>query len=291
MQKQNEVAAVVFLYQYDELCIDNIRTYANQLDIVYAYDNSIERNYELEEELKKIQNLKYIGGNGNDGLSVAINVAAKLAIEEGCKWLVTFDQDSRATGDMILSMKAFADSYEDIERIGIISPLIKKSNIEYGAPAYDYSFIDCVIQSGSMINLKILESLGFNDENLFIDHVDIQYCFQLMNAGYRIIRYNHAVLIHNLGDDDVVLKWKNGKKYYINKFSPARYYYTFRNSLYCYKKYGKDNLLFGAYLKTYCRNMWNTWKLEDEKWKRGKAIFWGVYDYLFHNMGKSNRTF
>ena len=43
-----KVAALVILYNYDNNCIDNIKSYANQVDIVYAFDNTENKNSKLE---------------------------------------------------------------------------------------------------------------------------------------------------------------------------------------------------------------------------------------------------
>lgn len=290
---KKETVALVILYNYDLSSVENIKSYAKQVDKVYAFDNTedVNKNKHVETFLKKVPNLVYVNGCGNQGLSYAINKVGKMACNKGYRWMITFDQDSKADENMVERLMEFADEHDCIEKVGIISPIIKEKELKYSEPAYSYSYVDWVIQSGAMHNLDIFRKLRGYDNNIFIHQVDTEYCYRLMNNGYRIIRVNDAILLHNLSDEDVELKYLKGKKYYINKFSPMRYYYIIRNNLYCIRKYGKYNKLFCADLKRNTKMLLVTWILEKEKGKRAWAIIHGVTDFLLGNMGKSNRKF
>src|SRR5437016_4565785 len=54
-----------------------------------------------------------------------------------------------------------------------------------------------LITSGSIINLAARTG-GF-DEHLFIDMVDIEYCYKSIAAGYKIIQFKNILLEHRLG--------------------------------------------------------------------------------------------
>lgn len=284
-----KVAAVVFLYNYKIQNIDNIITYASQFDMVYAFDNTElkNKNYSVESFLKAIPNLVFIDGNGNQGLAVAINTAAKICIKNKYDWLVTFDQDSRGTENMVNKLKDFAKKNKDRTDIGIISPSIKKEELAYAEPLYEFSYVEWVFQSGAMHNLKAFKHVKGYNKKIFIDALDTEYCYRLLQNGYKIIRLNTSILLHNVNDEQVEFKYLNGKKYYINKFSPTRYYYVVRNNLYCKKKYGKQNVLFYAEANNMLNIIFKTWTLEDKKLKRGLAILLGTFDFLFDRMGKT----
>ncbi|MDD3138438.1 MAG: hypothetical protein PHX08_05640 [Lachnospiraceae bacterium] len=286
-----KVAALVILYNYDDNCIDNIKSYANQVDIVYAFDNTENKNSKLEKKLKVIDNLEYIDGQGNRGLSFPINAVAKECIRKGYEWLITFDQDSIATENMISIMDDFASNFHKIKKVGIISPLIKQDKIKFSEPAYEFSYVDWVIQSGALHNLEAYEAIGGYDDNIFIDQLDTEYSFRLMDYGYKIIRLNRAILIHNVMDSKVKMKYLHGKKLYKSKYSPARYYYIIRNNLYCLKKYKNKNKLFCAYLRNSNTLMIKTWLLEDKKFARARAMVLGIFDFITGNMGKTKYNF
>lgn len=289
---RQKVAVVVFLYNYNEANIDNIQTYAGDVDEVFAFDNTeITNKYvELKAALKKIPNLLYIDGKGNQGLAIAINKVARICIKRGYDWLITFDQDSQASENMILNMKTFAENLENKNDIGIISPLIKNNEFVFAKPLYEFSYVEWVIQSGAMHNLDILRAVDGYNNDIYIDALDTEYCYRLMDNHYKIVRLNTAVLLHNVNEKQVKIKEIHGKKYYINKFSPYRYYYIVRNNLYCLAKYGKKNKLFGVEAKNTLKTIFKTWILEEKKGIRAKAICLGVMDFMLGRMGKIKWT-
>lgn len=287
------MAALVILYNYDRGCIDNIKSYANHVDIVYAFDNTdpSNKNETYQKELIQIPNLVYVDGMGNQGLSLAINKIANICMEKGIHWLITFDQDSKIQNDMIDIMRQFIKTYKDIDKLGIISPIIKEKELKYSQPAYEYSFMDWVIQSGALHNLSAYSEIGGYDDNIFIHQVDTDYCFRLRERGYKIVRLNHAILNHNVSDDGVILKYIHGRKIYINKFSPMRYYYILRNNMYCLKKHKDSNRVFCADLKRNNRILYDTWVLDNQKFKKARAMALAMIDYLLGNLGKSKHKF
>ena len=287
-----KIAALVILYQFEEQCIHNIETYAKDVDILYAFDNSTTKNKELVNKLKLIDKLHYIDGKGNQGLSKAINRVAKLAIKSGYQWLITFDQDSYALNNIIEQMKEFIGTFPNIDTIGIISPTIKNELIKFTPVKNKISYNEWVIQSGALHNLKAYLDINGYDEKLFIDQVDIEYCVRLTQKGYKIVKLNHAILMHNTQDNDIKIRWlKNGKKVITNKFSPMRYYYFIRNNLYCAKKYKKDKPQYYAQLIRNIEYLIKTLPYEKDKRARLKAIICAYLDYKMGNMGKTNRKF
>ncbi len=80
------IDAVVVLYHPEESIIENIKTY-QQVRTIYAIDNSEEYNDNLLKKLKQFENLIYINNKGNQGIAHALNVGAKLAIENSADWL------------------------------------------------------------------------------------------------------------------------------------------------------------------------------------------------------------
>jgi rhamnosyltransferase len=290
---KKDIAALVILYNYGVKCIENIRSYSNQVNVVYAYDNTedINKSRELELQLNTIPNLVYINGHGNQGLSCAINKVGWMTIRKGYKWLVTFDQDSAAYENMVEKMDLFAQGFDNNDNIGIISPIIKEQELKYSQPVYPYSYVDWVIQSGAMHNLNTFKKIKGYDENIFIHQVDTDYCYRLTDNGYKIVRLNNAVLIHNVSDGEVKLKYLHGRKIYTNKFSPMRYYYIMRNNLYCLFKYRSKNKIFCADLKRNTEILLQTWILEEKKGARARAMFYGLMDFMLGNMGKTKRKF
>ena len=112
-------------------------------------------------------------------------MGVKLAIKESSDWLLTMDQDSKFEKNDLFKLIESIDE-DDIQNIGIISPLHNINELNMNS---DNNHI--TMTSGNLLNLHILEKIGFFLEDLFIDSVDTEYCLRLYEHGYRIKR-NHA---------------------------------------------------------------------------------------------------
>jgi len=59
---------------------------------------------------------------------------------------------------------------------------------------------DYIIFSGMVCRVAVLKELGGFDERLFLDNVDIDFCFRARRAGYRILGTADSQLDHRIGD-------------------------------------------------------------------------------------------
>jgi rhamnosyltransferase len=78
-----------------------------------------------------------------------------------------------------------------------------------------------------IIPSRVFSGVGLMDEKLFIDWVDIEWCWRARARGYVIIGCADIVIQHYLGN---TLKKFGLKSYYIR--SPIRHYYMIRNAIY-----------------------------------------------------------
>lgn len=281
-----KVAATVILYNPANDIIKNIKSYCEDLDKLYVHDNSVKKNIDVEHAICELTNAEYYFAGENQGLCVPFNCYYKKAIEEGMDWFITFDQDSVAGKGMISKMKQFANSELCDEKIGIIAPTINDSNGENIQQDMYYTYADRVIQSGAMHRLDMMKRVGEYDENLFIDEVDFEYCARCRSKGYSIIKLNQAVLMHDCQDADIERKFVDGKMVYINKYSPLRYYYRYRNALYCYDKYHETDVIYGLECENTLKKVELALKYDDDLENKKKMIERAKYDFEHHIMGK-----
>lgn len=284
--REVKIAAVVILYNPNNDIIKNIRSYAGELDKLYIHDNSMKRNLDIEHQICELPNTEYDFAGENQGLCIPFNRYYKKAIEEGMDWFITFDQDSIAGKDMINKMKAFAGSELCDKKIGIIAPTVDDSNQGNIQKDNVYTYVDRVIQSGAMHRLDMMQKVGDYDENLFIDEVDFEYCARCRSKGYSIIKLNQAVLMHDCQDVDIERKFVEGKMVYINKYSPLRYYYRYRNALYCYEKYHETDVIYGLECDNTLKKVELALKYDDDVEQKAEKIERAKYDFEHHIMGK-----
>lgn len=285
--RESRIAAVCILYNPGNEVIDNIKSYIENVEIMYVYDNSEKQNLALKAELEKMSNVIYISSGVNDGIAKAVNITGKMALEAGMDWLVTFDQDSYAEEGMLVQMKEYADSNMCSNDTGIISPSYSYNSSEvHGNYNINYSFFDKVMQSGAMNNLRIMEATGGYDEKLFIDQVDYEYCIRIRLAGYKIVKVNNALLRHNTYDSNVEIKYIDGYKIYINKYSDNRYYYIYRNNKYLAKKYKGIDDIYTLECEKNVRSIIENMKYEHDIPDKKNILEIAEKDYINGSMGK-----
>ena len=177
MAKKEEIkiAGVVTLYNPTDEDIKNIDTYIEDIDRLYIIDNT--EGKDNKDRISKNKKIKYQFKNENVGVATALNQGAKMAIEEGYKYLLTMDQDTTFKEGALDKLKEVIKN-TNMEKIALVTPwhhtrlLDKKPEEEFDDP-HD------VMTSGNIINLDIFQKLGGFKEWLFIDGIDIEFCLNI----------------------------------------------------------------------------------------------------------------
>jgi rhamnosyltransferase len=283
--KKLDTTCAVVLYNPLSDIFENIKSYIDQVDRIYAIDNSEKSKEQIIRGLKKFKKISYIQNKNNLGIAAALNIAVKIAIKSGYKFMLTMDQDSKAPPNMVKDLFNCVKKYKfDINTLGIISPFHQDIYMQ-SPPIEEVEEILYVMTSGNLLNLNAFEKVGKFSEELFIDRVDHEYCLRLQINGYKVVRVNKIFLTHNLGK---VSKYSIfGRTQYVTNHSPLRRYYITRNTLYVINKYRK---YFPDYASMeYNNHFYDICKLllfEKEKFKKIKMIFKGYLDYKKGITGK-----
>ncbi|MFT4144616.1 MAG: glycosyltransferase family 2 protein [Mobilitalea sp.] len=225
-----KLAGVVVLYHPSEKTIQNINTYIKDVDILYAVDNSVKKDEKIISEIKAINKVVYLDNKGNRGIAHAQNRAAHKAIKENYEWMLTMDQDSSATENMISLLSEYIEMH-DTSKVGIVTAYQKPAHEIKNYFLRDYQQVLVAMSSGNILNLKAYQVVGGLLNKLFIDMVDNEYCLRLNQNGYRVIMVNKAILNHNLGEIKIV------DQLIFSSHSPLRLYYYVRNDLYVTQTY------------------------------------------------------
>lgn len=275
------IAAVVVLYNPDDTVFDKFQTYFNSVNFCYVVDNSTNINKALVEKFQAIEKVEYIKLDGNKGIANALNVGAKKALYDGFDFLLTMDQDSRVFPCMIESM---AKIILKDPSFGILSP----QHLDLNYNRYFDEEIEesiAVKTSGNLLNLNAFKEVGDFNEHFFIDYVDIEYCFRVIEKGYKVARVRDALLGHR--EANLHIRKYLGIKLFIQDHSPLRVYYKSRNRFYLLDKYLKK---FPEYFQRespqYRNLLIKIFLFEKQKFKKLYYAFLGYYHYKKQITGK-----
>lgn len=225
-------AGTVVLYNPEENLIENINTYLPFLDVLYVMDNST-KQLDIIEEVKKIEKIRYISLDGNKGIAKALKIATETALEEGYDFLLSMDQDSKFPTEDFHYIKDYIEN-NDMSKVGIVAinynvytEKVYKNNTDNKDENID---VKELITSGSFVNLNAYKNIDGYNEDLFIDLVDNDICYQFKVIGYELKLFTNIFLLHKLGElQEVRFLWKKMKA---TVHSPLRYYYMYRNYYY-----------------------------------------------------------
>lgn len=203
----------------------NIVAIKGQLNKLVVFDNN-SLNQDFLVDLCVKLDVEIMANPENIGLGSAYNFVFKKYYS-AFDYFTTFDQDTFLDQDVIPRLLPLFDVSKNA---GIVGPSFIKSNFKTDI---DYSFVDSLIQSCSVFPKKVLETVGYFNEKLFIDSVDFEYCLRVQLGGYKIIRSNSVFIAHSLG----VAKKRYGLSYI--EHSALRNYYMARNHRYLTRRYFK----------------------------------------------------
>lgn len=271
-----KVACIVVLYNPGEDVFDNIQCCADQVGVVFIIDNSSTPDDNLVERIKKQKNLFYIKNERNLGLARALNMGAAKAIERGCDYLLTMDQDSRPAPDMVARMMDCLETFEPTT-VGIVSPCHVIRNM----PRQER--VGCrevlvAMTSGNLLNLEVYQKVGPFLDELFIDYIDHEYCLRLHRQGFKVIEAPAALLEHGLGN--TVTRDFGIKRFSVTNHHPFRRYFMTRNRFYVMNTYKEE---FQGYYRQQLRAFFDELAgilfFERQKLPKFRMVLKGYLDY------------
>jgi len=226
---------IVVFFHPDPETIKQSLTFTSLFERVYIFDNTEGEHLNRQRVIACSPGAIYLHKKENLGMAVALNIAARQALKDGLDGVVTMDQDSRWNESELKNYLACLANYPDPDKVAMFGINFEnQSSFSSDCQAKETEYL---ITSGSWINLDIYSSLAGFDENLFIDEVDHDYCYQAILNGYRIIRFEHIFLQHAIGFQKKVKIFLSKTYSYRNLHQPIRMYYILRNYLYINKKY------------------------------------------------------
>jgi len=232
--------AVIVLFNPDlvrlKQCVFSI---VDQLDYLIFINNSSIRN-PLRDANSKFIDIECVA---NIGIAAAQNIGLKKALEISAKYILLSDQDTIFPLNYLNEMTATIDSIADAgcvvpvlvdDRGGVtVSPFkIRKWGMKWRLRPSQFGQVTLVEApaSGMLIKADVVSKIGLMREDLFIDLVDLEWCWRVSYNKLKILGICGVAINHRLGNNKIKLPFK-----IVNSRDPIRTYYISRNTLFLAK--------------------------------------------------------
>ena len=285
-----KVAAIIVSYNPDSNLFDSINLLLNQVEKVIIVDNGSKEKYVKYIKSINEDKIEIILNKENLGIATALNIGVRKALENGYEWILTMDQDSKASPDMLKKMFNVYNSINREERKDILSIFPnfvdeRIQSIEENSNMNSYEYVDADITSGNLLRKEVFEKVGFFDDSLFIDLVDTDFCMRLNEKGIKMIKIRDAVLYHSLGESKTI-KGILGS-FNTSNHSALRRYYMTRNRFYIWEKYkGLNSFTLNRDKKLFKKEFVKIILGEKDKVNKIKMVLRGYKDYKKGIKGK-----
>jgi rhamnosyltransferase len=301
----NNIAAVVVTFNPNILNISRqIESLINQVSYICYVDNNSDNITEIENVIEKYTNnikIILIKNIDNYGLSIAQNIGIKYMSNLKAKDILILDHDSILDSNfcqnLLFDRNILLQNGINVASIGPIyydeitneqypitkfhGPFIERIKIDTNP-----QFASFIIASGSLTSIKVFDKIGFFNEELFIDYIDVEWCFRAKSLGYQICVSPKANMKHSIGDQRQVIMGRS-----ISIHSPLRRYYLSRNSIYMLKL---DYISLGYKLREIVFNFLRISILVITQKNRIlylKYFLAGIVDGCLSNYGKCKRNY
>lgn len=288
----NKVCCVVVTYNIGNNFYNCFNSIINQVDKVVIIDNGSDIDTQrVLEDLKKNNKAHVIYNNENLGIATALNKGVSYAIDNKFEWILTMDNDSEATENMVDSMLLWYESYLEKDSVMSIFPeYIEKSTIknkkECKSKLKENNFKEIYFDntSGNLVKVDVFKNIGNFREDFFIDSVDHDFCLRIKKQGWRMVKIEGVKLLHSLGNTKTINVL--GRKINCSNHSALRRYYITRNRCVMRDIY-KDEIEYIKYdRKTFINENIKILFFENDKLNKFKMSIQGFKDYKENRMGK-----
>lgn len=187
--------------------------------------------------------VELIRNGANIGLAGAQNAGLQLCARNAADFVMFLDQDSEPPGDLVARLLEAHNGLTDRgEKVAAVGPLLRDAVTADPWPfqisgwfhtrqsltpdrhgCCEADFLFC---SGSLVEMAAFREIGGFMDALFIDHVDLEWCFRAATRGWRCFGVPGIGMVHRVGDKHVRLL---GRLHPLH--SADRDYFVFRNAV------------------------------------------------------------
>lgn len=237
----NNILAIIICFHPDHNQLKKlVSNIAHDVSKIILFDNGGLNLFELGDISDKVEVESL---HENVGLGKALNFACDTGLRDAYRFVVSFDQDSSPSNNMIhrLRQELLAYQHQDARAIAIGPQLIdQRHGHDQVMPFVYFDGLKAVkwigkgtrpvshlITSGCMIDMNCWGKIGRFSDDLFIDYVDNNWSWRAVSQGYVLLGTSLATMPHEISEG--IEKLGN---FSANKYSPLRRYFQMRNSTY-----------------------------------------------------------
>lgn len=286
----SNIVAIIVTYNVSSSFSKNVDALLDKVAEIIVVDNgSKQETINMLDSLNgKISLIKL---NENKGIAYALNRGIEYALNKSYEWILTLDHDSIVDTNMLTNMLKTYDKMTEVEKEKVV--MITPTHVEEKEMSNKivinsgYEYVLTEITSGALTKAWYYSKNKY-DEKLFIDMVDHEFCLEINKNGYKIIRVNSAILLHNLGESE-------RKRIFRLTITPTnhsalRRYYMSRNRMYVWKRYkGKYDEWIKKDKIRFISEFAKIIIFEDDKLNKIKMIKKGISDYKIGKWGAYNK--
>ncbi len=224
---------VTYNPQPDRLRLNIEAVLRNGIKKITVVDNGSKNADEVSVLLMQYPEAALLRNPKNEGIAFALNQLFQEAYDAGCyPWVLTLDQDTVIDDNLTEVYGKYCSEKQDAS----ITALHRDRNyqVKQKHTGLDAEHVVFCMTSGNLVRTAVWKEVGGFDNRLFIDEVDTDFCYRLQKHGYRILRINQPLFLHEIGNATAVTFM--GKDRIVTNHSAFRKYYMVRNRLYMLKK-------------------------------------------------------
>ena len=238
----------------------------------------------------------------NYGIAAAHNHGIRHAVKFQFDYFILLDQDSLADDKMVEKLLIAHQTQEKGTKVAAVGASYRGFNgsessffVRFGWLGFQRTFCqknnrnqylqaDFLISSGSLYKTDVVETIGYMDETLFIDHVDTEWFLRARHEGYTSWGVCDAFMEHGLGEKTHAVRLVRQRN--IPQHKPFRYHYAFRNSVLLYKRKYPHFLWKWGDLQRILKVMIFFGVLKGPRVENLKHMFKGVWDGIRGRRGE-----
>ena len=291
------IAGILVSYEPEATTLrGTVESLLPQLEHLFVVDNGSQIDPVDLLDLKGEEGLTIIRLDENLGIAAAQNVGIAAARDARADFVVLSDQDTvYPQGAISRLIKVFerwpkaaavVPLFNDVNKSSSDGFILENSCLFSPTPVAggEHRLLQA-IASGKVIRLSTLEDIGTMDESLFIDWVDLEWCWRARHKGYQVIGSGDVEVNHSLGDTSRNIGYRE-----VNLRSPLRHYYITRNAFSLALRTPYLSIVMRCIL--FVRSLRYPFAfpiLSQPRWRNFCAVTAGIMDALLGRLGKTNR--